>query len=85
FDDDALAKGGKVQVMLLDRDVDAPEQAKTHQLGETFAFAPSALFWLPQGGVSDADLDLRALEKLVGIYTMRTQRTLQRLVKKYGE
>ncbi|MEM9068172.1 MAG: DUF1697 domain-containing protein [Myxococcota bacterium] len=84
FDPKVLAKGGKVQVMLLGASPRRRAQTKVLEFSETFAFAPGALLWLPRGGVSDADLDLRALEDLIGSYTMRTQRTLQRLVAKFA-
>ena len=41
------------------------------------------LFWLPQGGISQSDLDLRAIEKILGRMTIRTKRTLERIAAKF--
>ncbi len=39
-------------------------------------------FWWPAGGISESELDVAALEKLLGQGTTRTQATLQRIAKK---
>jgi uncharacterized protein (DUF1697 family) len=41
------------------------------------------LFWWPKGGLSESDLDLGAIAKQVGPMTIRTLRTVERLVAKY--
>jgi uncharacterized protein (DUF1697 family) len=41
------------------------------------------LYWLPSGGVSDTELDLRTLESAVGPRTMRTKGTIDQIATKY--
>jgi uncharacterized protein (DUF1697 family) len=41
------------------------------------------LYWLPQGRMIDSGLDLRALERLLGPWTMRTKATIEQLAAKH--
>ena len=41
------------------------------------------LHWLPSGGISDTDLDLKAVERAVGPWTMRTAGTIEQIAAKY--
>jgi uncharacterized protein (DUF1697 family) len=41
------------------------------------------LHWWPDGGISSSDLDLKGIEKLLGPLTIRTHRTIDRMVAKY--
>jgi uncharacterized protein (DUF1697 family) len=43
----------------------------------------SELFWLPKGGVSDSDLDLKTLEAELGPWTMRTMGTVEQIAAKH--
>jgi uncharacterized protein (DUF1697 family) len=38
------------------------------------------LYWLPSGGISESDLDLKALEATLGPWTMRTKGTVDQIV-----
>lgn len=83
---DLAASKGKLQVLLLAAKPSA--QARKAVLAQAtgedlLAFAPRELFWLPSGGVSDSDLDLRAIEKDLPPGTMRTRGTIERLVAKH--
>ena len=40
------------------------------------------LFWLPAGGLSESDLDFKAIDEALGPMTVRTQGTFARLAKK---
>jgi uncharacterized protein (DUF1697 family) len=40
------------------------------------------LYWLPRNGISDSSLDVRGLENTLGPMTIRTRRTITRLVAK---
>jgi uncharacterized protein (DUF1697 family) len=40
------------------------------------------LFWLPSGGISESELDLKAIESLLGPWTMRTKGTVDQIVAK---
>jgi len=73
------ASKGKLQVALL---IAAPS-AKAHREVLALAseqdrldFAGRELFWLPQGGVLESSLDWKAIERLLGVSTMRTKNTL---------
>jgi len=37
------------------------------------------LYWLPSGGISDSDLDLKALDAALGQGTMRTMGTIEQI------
>ena len=41
------------------------------------------LYWLPSGGMIDSELDLKALEALVGPWTMRTKGTIEQIAEKH--
>lgn len=41
------------------------------------------LYWLPSGGISDSDLDLKTLESAIGPWTMRTKGTADQIAAKY--
>lgn len=41
------------------------------------------LYWLPKGRMSDSRLDLRAVETRLGLTTMRTMGTIERIAAKY--
>ncbi|MFK7928223.1 MAG: DUF1697 domain-containing protein [Myxococcota bacterium] len=77
--------GGKLQVTLLR---DPPSDAVRQQVlahasaDDGLAFGAAELFWLPRGGMLDSALDLKALDKLLGLGTMRTMGTLEGILKK---
>lgn len=80
---DVAGSTGKLQVALLSG---TPEAARQH---EAFSAAPAEdllafelreMYWLPAGNMSDSDLDMKALAVILGPMTVRTQRTMQRLV-----
>ena len=77
---------GKVQVALL-RTPPAVAQARAvsgiDSGADWLALRGQELYWWPSGGLSESELDLGALEKLLGPMTIRTQRTVQRLVEKF--
>lgn len=41
------------------------------------------LYWLPSGGISKSDLDLKTVESALGPWTMRTMGTVEQIVAKY--
>jgi uncharacterized protein (DUF1697 family) len=76
---------GKLQVALLRRAPSAGTRRAALALAtgeDRLALADRELYWLPSGGVTDSALDLGALEKALGPWTMRTRRTLERLTAK---
>lgn len=87
FDAALLAQTqGKHQVALLQRSPGPQERARlaSVQTGQDWLhLGPQELHWLPQSGLSDSRLDLTGLERLLGPMTVRTRRTVTRMVDKY--
>lgn len=78
-------KAGKVQVALLSKAPSAAVGKKVLAFAggdDALVLEGRELFWLPKAGLSDSELDLRGIEKLVGSMTIRTQRTYARLAAK---
>ncbi|HEX7246210.1 MAG TPA: DUF1697 domain-containing protein [Solirubrobacterales bacterium] len=87
FDPSALAASkGKLQLAFLPTEPsdsaskDALALATGH---DRLAIAGRELYWLPSGGVSETELDLKALEAAVGPWTMRTMGTVEQIVAKH--
>lgn len=87
FDAKALkASKGKLQVAFLG------EQPKTVVHKEALALATDEdrlaiegreLYWLPSGGISESNLDLKVLGIALGPWTMRTKGTVDQIAAKY--
>jgi uncharacterized protein (DUF1697 family) len=83
---DVEASAGKLQVALLPA---APGKlARRDALGmatdeDRLAIRGSELFWLPSGGISESDLDLKTLESELGPWTMRTMGTIEQIAAKH--
>jgi uncharacterized protein (DUF1697 family) len=80
------ASKGKLQVALLPKKPAA--KARKVALGEAsdddrLAIEGRELYWLPSGGISDSELDLKAIEAVVGPWTMRTMGTIEQIADKY--
>jgi uncharacterized protein (DUF1697 family) len=50
---------------------------------DALAFGDRELYWLPNGGTQESDLDLKAIGKLLGVMTMRTKGTVDQMAAKY--
>lgn len=77
---------GKLQVVL----VREPPSAATREdlLATTpeddhLIFGEREVFWLPSGGVMESDLDFPALERALGVTTMRTKNTIERVAARF--
>ncbi len=76
------ASKGKPQVAFLPA---APEKKARKQAlalpssADRLAVKVRELYWLPSGGISESDLDLKALESLLGPWTMRTKGTVDQI------
>jgi len=74
--------GQKLQVLLL---LTKPAKSvldfatKDDQL----ALGPSELFWLPKARMTDSELDLKAIENLIGPTTMRTKGTIDEIASRW--
>jgi uncharacterized protein (DUF1697 family) len=86
FDAAALkASKGKLQVALLPKKPAA--MARKRALAEAsdedrLAVEGRELYWLPSGGISESELDLKTIEAAVGPWTMRTMGTIEQIVAK---
>jgi uncharacterized protein (DUF1697 family) len=80
------AAGGKLQVMLLGG-APSPSARKTvlelASDDDRLAFGEHELYWLPRGGMLDSALELKAIEKLLGVMTMRTKGTVEQIANKH--
>jgi uncharacterized protein (DUF1697 family) len=77
---------GKLQVALLSRKPATGVRKKTLALAtdeDRLAFGDRELYWLPSGGTRDSPLNLRAVEEIVGPWTMRTKGTIDELTAKH--
>jgi uncharacterized protein (DUF1697 family) len=87
FSADELATSkGKPQVMLL---AQAPKAAAHRAAlalapdGDRFVLEGADLHWLPAAGLSDTELDLNALAKVLGPATVRTKGTIELIAAKH--
>jgi uncharacterized protein (DUF1697 family) len=86
FDASLLAGSkGKLQVAFLSAKppITARKRALAQATAEDrLAVRGRELYWLPSGGVSESELDLKAIESLIGPWTMRTKGTIDQIVTK---
>lgn len=89
FDATAVkASKGKLQVALLPKKPAAKagrEALAEASAEDRLALEGRELYWLPSGGISESDLDLKAIEAAIGPWTMRTMGTVEQIVAKYFE
>jgi uncharacterized protein (DUF1697 family) len=77
---------GKLQVVLLLEKPAAKARRKALALGtedDRLALEGRELYWLPSGGMSDSELDLKALGAALGLTTIRTMGTVEQIANKY--
>jgi uncharacterized protein (DUF1697 family) len=80
------ASKGKLQVSLLMEKPSAAARKKALALAtddDLLAIEGRELYWLPSGGTLDSTLDLKAIEKVVGLDTRRTMGTIEQIAAKY--
>lgn len=78
---------GKLQVSLLKKKPSAAAKKKALALAteeDLLAIEGRELYWLPSGGISESDLDLKALDSVLGPGTIRTMGTIEQIAAKYG-
>jgi len=76
---------GKLQVSLLKKKPSAAAKKKVLALAggeDLLALEGRELYWLPSGGLLESDLDLKAIEKLLGADTRRTMGTIEQIATK---
>lgn len=80
------ASEGRAQVSLLAKAPSAATRRKVLALAtadDRLAIRGRELYWLPAGKMSDSGLDLKAIERLLGPWTMRTKGTIVQVAAKY--
>jgi uncharacterized protein (DUF1697 family) len=78
---------GKLQVSLLKKKPSAAAKKKVLALSsdeDLLALEARELYWLPSGGLLESDLNLKAIEALVGADTRRTMGTIEQIAAKHG-
>jgi uncharacterized protein (DUF1697 family) len=87
FERSALAASkGKVQVVLLAQKPAAANRKEALALSsddDRLAIDGRELYWLPRGGVSESELDLKAIGAALGLHTIRTKGTIDQIAAKY--
>jgi uncharacterized protein (DUF1697 family) len=80
------ASAGKLQVSLLQRKPSAAARRRILALAtdeDLLAVEGREVYWLPNGGILDSDLDLKSLEAIVGADTRRTMGTIEQIAARY--
>lgn len=87
FQPEALAASkGKLQVVLLRESPSAAARRKAMALAtedDRLAAEGRELYWLPSGGISESELDLKALEGVLGATTIRTKGTVDQIAARH--
>jgi uncharacterized protein (DUF1697 family) len=74
--------GQKIHVMLLLKKP-AKSVLDFATKDDQLALGPREVFWMPKGGMADSEIDLKAIEKLAGPTTLRTQGTIQEIASRW--
>jgi len=80
------ASAGKAQVSLLAKTPGAATRKKVLALAtadDRLAIRGRELYWLPPGRMSDSELDLKSIGRLLGPSTMRTKGTIEQIAAKH--
>jgi len=86
FDAKAVAKSkGKLQVSFLKKKPTAAAKKKALALAsdeDRLAIEGRELYWLPSAGISESELDLKAIDAALGAGTLRTMGTVEQIAAK---
>ncbi len=80
------ASKGKLQVAFLAKKPSASAAKRALALAsdaDLLALGGPELYWLPEGGISESDLDHKALADALGPMTIRTKGTVDQIAAKY--
>ena len=80
------ASRGKLQVVLLLEKPPAKARREALALAtddDLLALEGRELYWLPSGGISDSELDLKGVEAALGLTTTRTMGTVEQIAARY--
>jgi uncharacterized protein (DUF1697 family) len=82
------ASKGKLQVALLGSKPKAADKRDVLALAsdeDRLAIEGTELYWLPSGGTQKSDLDMKAIDRALGLNTMRTMGTIEAMAAKFFE
>src|SRR5918999_349441 len=77
---------GKLQVMMLNGKPTAGARKSMLALAtddDALAFGERELYWLPSGGMSDSNLDLKGIGQVLGTNTIRTKGTVEQMAARF--
>ena len=77
---------GKIQVMMLTGKPATGARKSVLALAtddDALAFGERELYWLPSGGMSDSNLDLKGIGQVLGTNTIRTKGTVEQMAAKF--
>lgn len=77
---------GKLQVALLERKPKAAGVRKVRELAgddDLLDLTGTELYWLPSGGTQQSSLDMKAIDRTLGLNTLRTHGTISQLLAKF--
>lgn len=80
------ASEGKLQVSMLSQKPAAVARKAALALAsdeDLLAIEGRELYWLPSGGISESELDLKSIDKALGRGTMRTMGTVEQIAAKH--
>jgi uncharacterized protein (DUF1697 family) len=84
--DHVAASAGKLHVALLSAPPSRGVRDEVLSLAsesDRLALAARELYWLPSGRMIDSGLDLKAVERLLGMMTLRTKNTIELIARKH--
>lgn len=79
-------RSGKMQVAMIGREVDQSARHSVLELSndaDMLEIVGRDLYWWPNGNFADSELDLKAIQNIVGPFTVRTKNTMERLTKRF--
>ena len=85
FADVTNERTGKLQVAIINSELDQSARDSVLRMSneaDMLEMTGKELYWLPQGNLLDSQLDLKAIEEIVGPFTVRTKNTVERLAAK---
>ena len=86
FDNVARDNRGKIQVAMFAGTVCPATRTAVLKLSSSddlLEMDGRELYWKPSGNLLDSELDVKAIENLLGPLTIRTKRTIERIVARY--
>ena len=86
FADVTNERTGKLQVAIAGDHVEQSQRVSVLELSndaDLLEIVDREIYWWPKGNFLDSELDIKAIEEIVGPFTIRTKNTMERLTTKY--